>query len=79
MLAVKSHNVLVKHLKLKTNHEDFEFKKLLINLMVVLSKQPTIIHVSSDIIYQGYGMRWKNFELHDPNYFVSVLVVLIGF
>ena len=47
LFLVKSHNVLVKHLKLKTNHEDFEFKKLLINLMVVLSQQQTNIHVSN--------------------------------
>lgn len=28
-----------------TNHEDFELKKLLINLMVILSRQPTNLHV----------------------------------
>ncbi|XP_071947275.1 cilia- and flagella-associated protein 69-like isoform X2 [Antedon mediterranea] len=40
---VRSHNMLVKHLKLSTNHEDFELKKLLMSVVVVLSKEPAMI------------------------------------
>ncbi|KAL1254867.1 hypothetical protein QQF64_012928 [Cirrhinus molitorella] len=35
---LKSHNPLVRNLKLSFNHEDFEMKKLLLNIIVVLSK-----------------------------------------
>ncbi|XP_067267132.1 cilia- and flagella-associated protein 69-like isoform X2 [Chanodichthys erythropterus] len=35
---LKSHNPLVRNLKLSFNHEDFEMKKLLLNVIVVLSK-----------------------------------------
>ena len=43
---MKSHNALVKHLKLMQNHEDFELKKLLFNILVSLSKDTTAIPVS---------------------------------
>lgn len=46
VLAVKSHNALVKHLKLSKNHEDFELKKLLFNILVTLSKDSTAVPVS---------------------------------
>jgi len=42
---VKSHNVLVKHLKLSPSHEDFELKKLLINELVLLSRDTTVLPV----------------------------------
>ncbi|XP_033127845.1 cilia- and flagella-associated protein 69-like [Anneissia japonica] len=42
---VRSHNMLVRHLKLSTNHEDFELKKLLMNVIVVLSKEPAMIPI----------------------------------
>ncbi|XP_070566690.1 cilia- and flagella-associated protein 69-like [Ptychodera flava] len=45
---VKSHNALVKHLRIGTDHEDFELKKLLINIIVVLSKDPNIIPLISE-------------------------------
>ncbi|XP_059159997.1 cilia- and flagella-associated protein 69-like isoform X2 [Physella acuta] len=45
---VKSHNVLVRHLKLQTNHEDFELRKLLINILVVLSKDRTVVSILSE-------------------------------
>ncbi|CAG5115816.1 unnamed protein product [Candidula unifasciata] len=45
---VKSHNALVRHLKLLTNREDFEFKKLLFNILVVLSNNSTAISVFSE-------------------------------
>jgi hypothetical protein len=45
---VKSHNVLVKHLKLAPNHEDFELKKLLINLVVILSRDPAVLPIFSE-------------------------------
>lgn len=44
--SVKSHHALVKHLKLGQNHEDFELKKLLINILVSLSKDSAVIPVS---------------------------------
>lgn len=43
---MKSHNALVKHLKLMQNHEDFELKKLLFNIMVTLGKDSTALPVS---------------------------------
>ncbi|CAL1536351.1 unnamed protein product [Lymnaea stagnalis] len=45
---VKSHNALVKHLKLTTNHEDFELRKLLINILVVLSNDRTVTTILSE-------------------------------
>lgn len=45
---VKSHNALVKHLKLMKNHEDFELKKLLFNILVTLSKDSTAVPVLSE-------------------------------
>ncbi|KAI8777748.1 cilia- and flagella-associated protein 69 isoform X1 [Biomphalaria glabrata] len=45
---VKSHNALVRHLKLATNHEDFELRKLLFNILVVLSNDKTVISILSE-------------------------------
>lgn len=45
---VKSHNVLVKHLKLAPNQENFELKKLLFNIMVQVSKNPAAIPILSE-------------------------------
>lgn len=45
---VKSHNMLVKHLKLMPSHEDFELKKLLINIIVLLSRDPSIFPLYSE-------------------------------
>ncbi|XP_064647870.1 cilia- and flagella-associated protein 69-like isoform X2 [Lineus longissimus] len=45
---VKSHHALVKHLKYSKSHEDFELKKLLINILVVLSKNQTTIPIMSE-------------------------------
>ncbi|ESO82065.1 hypothetical protein LOTGIDRAFT_223522 [Lottia gigantea] len=45
---VKSHNILVKHLKLMTNQEDFELKKLLMNVLVKMSADSTMIPIMSD-------------------------------
>lgn len=45
---VKSHNILVKHLKLMQNHEDFELKKLLVNILVTLSKDSTALPILSE-------------------------------
>lgn len=45
MFTVKSHNALVKHLKLMQNHEDFEIKKLLINILVLLSQDQATLPV----------------------------------
>lgn len=45
---VKSHNPLVRQLKLATNHEDFELRKLLFNILVLLSRDPTVISILSE-------------------------------
>ncbi|XP_013410709.1 cilia- and flagella-associated protein 69 [Lingula anatina] len=45
---VKSHSALVRHLKLMTSHEDFELKKLLINILTVLSKDPCVVPLLSE-------------------------------
>nr|CAB3227189.1 uncharacterized protein C7orf63 [Phallusia mammillata] len=45
---VKSHNPLVKSLKLMQSHEDFELKKLLINMLELLSRDPAAIQLLSD-------------------------------
>ncbi|XP_030849365.1 cilia- and flagella-associated protein 69 [Strongylocentrotus purpuratus] len=45
---VRSHNALVKYLKLGTSPEDFELKKMLINVLVVLSKEPAVIPLLSE-------------------------------
>ncbi|XP_071812719.1 cilia- and flagella-associated protein 69-like [Apostichopus japonicus] len=45
---VRSHNALVKYLKLGTNPEDFELKKLLISMLVVLSKEPATVPLISE-------------------------------
>lgn len=42
---VKSHNPLVRNLKLAKNHEDFELKKLLINILVILSSDGAVLPV----------------------------------
>lgn len=42
---VKSHNPLVRNLKLTFNQEDFEMKKLLLNIMVVLSRDLAALQV----------------------------------
>lgn len=53
--AVKSHNPLVKQLKLQTNHEDFELRKLLMNVLVLLSRDPTVIAVSLNLSLSSFG------------------------
>jgi len=45
---VRSHNAIVKHLKLLQNHEDFELKKLFINILVLLSSDPAVIPILSE-------------------------------
>lgn len=45
---VKSHHPLVRQLKLATNHEDFELRKLLLNILVLLSKDPAVISILSE-------------------------------
>uniref|UniRef100_A0A8C5WL50 Cilia and flagella associated protein 69 n=1 Tax=Leptobrachium leishanense TaxID=445787 RepID=A0A8C5WL50_9ANUR len=45
---VKSHNPLVKSLKLLHNHEDYEMKKLLFNMLVVLAKDLASVQLLSD-------------------------------
>jgi len=49
-VAAKSHNVLVKHLKFTSSHEDFELKKLLISELVLLGQDPSVLPVSSMFI-----------------------------
>ncbi|KAK7110003.1 cilia- and flagella-associated protein 69-like isoform X2 [Littorina saxatilis] len=45
---VKSHNPLVKQLKFQTNHEDFELKKLLFHILVLLCRDPAVISILSE-------------------------------
>ncbi|KAK2187769.1 hypothetical protein NP493_155g04048 [Ridgeia piscesae] len=45
---VKNYHFLVKHLKLMPNHEDFELKKLLINILVILSHDSAVIPLLSE-------------------------------
>nr|XP_033787139.1 cilia- and flagella-associated protein 69-like isoform X1 [Geotrypetes seraphini] len=45
---VKSHSPLVRSLKLSFNHEDFEMKKLLFNMMVILAKDLSTVQLLSD-------------------------------
>ncbi len=42
---VRSNSPLVKNFKLTTSQEDFEFKKLLFNTIVVLSRNPVMTEV----------------------------------
>lgn len=48
LLTVKSQNPLVKGLKLSNSYEDFELKKLLFNLIVILCKDLPTLQVKSD-------------------------------
>lgn len=45
-IQVKSHNPLVRNLKLSYNNEDFEMKRLLLNLVVVMSKDLSALQVN---------------------------------
>ena len=45
LISVKSHNELVRNLKLYQNHEDFELKKLLMNVLTILIKDQSAIQV----------------------------------
>ncbi|XP_064613736.1 cilia- and flagella-associated protein 69-like [Liolophura sinensis] len=45
---VKSNHVLVKHLKLSQTHEDFELKKLLFNLLAMLSQDPAVLPILAE-------------------------------
>uniref|UniRef100_H2YW06 Cilia- and flagella-associated protein 69 ARM repeats domain-containing protein n=1 Tax=Ciona savignyi TaxID=51511 RepID=H2YW06_CIOSA len=45
---VKSYNPLLKNLKLTRCHEDFELKKMLINLLEILSTDPAALQILSD-------------------------------
>nr|XP_002126046.2 cilia- and flagella-associated protein 69 isoform X2 [Ciona intestinalis]XP_018667628.1 cilia- and flagella-associated protein 69 isoform X2 [Ciona intestinalis] len=45
---VKSYNPLLRNLKLTQSHEDFELKKMLINLLEILSKDHAALQILSD-------------------------------
>lgn len=47
-LTVKSQNPLVKGLKLSNSYEDFELKKLLFNIIVILCKDLPTVQVKSN-------------------------------
>lgn len=49
--TVRSNSPLVKSFKLTTSNEDFEFKKLLINMVVILNRNPTMHEVCFTISY----------------------------
>lgn len=57
LFTVKSHNALVKHLKFSTNHEDFEMKKALFNVLVMLSRDGAVIPVSTQLGPHGQACR----------------------
>ena len=61
LFSVKSHHALVKHLKLLQNHEDFELKKLLVNIVTVLTQDCNVLPVS--ILYS-----------HPPHIDINILV-----
>ena len=65
LISVKSHNALVKHLKLMQNHEDFELKKLLFNILVSLSKDTTAIPVSFglEIMVMVFNATFNNISV----------------
>ncbi|MGH0179523.1 UNVERIFIED_CONTAM: hypothetical protein FKN15_002072 [Acipenser sinensis] len=48
MIVIKSHNPLVRSLKLSFKNEDFEMKKLLFNLLVVMSKDLSAIQLFTE-------------------------------
>lgn len=48
LLTVKSQNPLVKGLKLSNSYEDFELKKLLFNVIVILCKDLPTLQVKSN-------------------------------
>ena len=50
-ISVRSNNPLVKNLKITTSEEDFEFKKLLINTVVLLGRNPVIDDVRIEILF----------------------------
>lgn len=45
---IKSHSILLKHLKLTTFREDFELKKLLYSIVCSLSKDPAVLPLLSE-------------------------------
>lgn len=45
-VLVKSHNPLVRNLKLNFSNEDLKMKKLLLNLLVIMSKDLAALQVS---------------------------------
>ena len=47
--SVKSHNPLVRNLKLTYNSEDFEMKTLLLNWLVCMSKDLSALQVSGGV------------------------------
>ncbi len=46
LYLVRSNNPLVKNFKISTSQEDFEFKKLLINTIVILNRNPVMNEVN---------------------------------
>ncbi len=49
---VRSNSPLVKNFKLTTSQEDFEFKKLLINTVVILNRNPVMNEVCFFFYYK---------------------------
>jgi hypothetical protein len=58
VLLVRSNSPLVKNFKLGTAQEDFEFKKLLFNTVVVLSRNPVMQEV---MISPLFSFEWLTF------------------
>lgn len=49
-VIVKNHNPLVRNLKFSYNSEDLKMKKLLLNLLVVMSKSESALQVSHRLV-----------------------------
>ncbi|XP_074659218.1 cilia- and flagella-associated protein 69-like isoform X2 [Tubulanus polymorphus] len=66
---VKSHHALVRHLRLGTGHEDFEFKKLLINILVLLSRNTAAVPILSEgrVLLALFGYVRENENTTSPS------------
>lgn len=68
---VKIPNPLVKDLKLTYSYEDFELKKLLFNVIGVLSKDPCAVEVSCNRTEDTVGKKKKGAK-ESQEYYLAV-------
>lgn len=55
-VLVKSHNPLLRNLKFSYSNEDLKMKKLLLNLLVVMSKDLTALQVSHTHTHRVFNL-----------------------